>query len=66
MNRFFSLGVIIDKGKPNKTKIEKLIENLSIAFKEKETTKEEIIHIIKSYLPNFNHIETGRTLDEKM
>lgn len=66
MNRFFSLGVITDKGKPNKTKIEKLIENLSIAFKERETTKEEIIHIIKSYLPNFNHIETGRTLDEKM
>ena len=28
--------------------------------------KEEIVQIIKSYLPNFDHIETGKSLDSKM
>ena len=28
--------------------------------------KEEIISIMKEYLPNFKHIETGKSLDSKM
>ena len=34
-------------------------------FKE-ETTKDKIVQIIKDYLPNFEHIETGKSLDSKM
>ena len=29
-------------------------------------SKEEIVQIIKDYLPGFNHIETGKSLDGKM
>ena len=65
MNRFSSLGVIIGKEIPDRKKINKLFNDLEIAF-ECETTKEEIIAIMKEYLPNFEHIESGKSLDSKM
>ena len=35
-------------------------------FNKNETTKEEVVSIMKEYLPNFEHIETGKSLDSKM
>ena len=66
MERFSSLGVITGKAVPNKDRIEKLFSNLTSAFEKDETTKEEIVAIMKDYLPNFEHIETGKSLDSKM
>ena len=37
-----------------------------MAFDKEEPVKEEIVQIIQAYLPNFEHIETGRSLDHKM
>lgn len=65
-DRFGSLGVITGKGIPDKNKIEKMFEELNTAFSKKETTKEEVVHIMRAYLPNFEHIETGKSLDSKM
>lgn len=65
-DRFFSLGVITSKGIPDKSKVKKLFVDLNAAFSKVETTKEEIIAIMKAYLPNFEHIETGKSLDSKM
>lgn len=66
MDRFSSLGVIIGKPIPDKNRIEKLLTALNSTFDQDKTTKEEIISIIKEYLPNFEHIETGKSLDGKM
>lgn len=65
MNRFSSLGVIIGKELPDRKRIEHLYSELNRAFSN-ETTKEEIIAIMKDYLPSFEHIETGKSLDGKM
>ncbi len=65
LKRFLSLGVIIGKQIPDKGSIEKLFMKLNNAFAS-ETSKEEIVRIIKEYLPNFEHIETGKSLDSKM
>ncbi len=65
-DRFTSLGVITGKEIPDKKRIEKLFRDLNTAFDQPEATKEEIIHIMKEYLPNFEHIETGKSLDSKM
>ncbi len=65
-DRFQSLGVITGKDIPDKGKIEKLFKGLNVAFVKEETTKEEIVAIMKAYLPNFAHIETGKSLDSKM
>lgn len=65
-DRFGSLGVIIDKEIPDKEKVKKLFFDLNKAFDKDETSKEEVIAIMKEYLPNFEHIETGKSLDSKM
>ena len=66
MGRFKSLGVITGKEIPNKEKVEKLFVELNAVFSKPATTKEEVISIMKAYLPNFEHIETGKSLDSKM
>lgn len=65
MDRFTSLGVITGKQIPDKTRVDKLFADLNKAF-ESDTSKEEIVKIMKEYLPNFEHIETGKSLDSKM
>lgn len=64
--RFSSLGVIIDKDIPDKDRIDVLFNDLNEAFDKTKTTKEEVIAIMKEYLPNFEHIEAGKSLDSKM
>jgi hypothetical protein len=40
--------------------------DLNAVFDIESTTKEEVVAIMKEYLPNFEHIETGKSLDSKM
>ncbi len=65
-DRFQSLGVITGKEVPDKDRVAKLFAGLNAAFAKEETTKEEVVSIMKAYLPNFEHIETGKSLDSKM
>ena len=65
-DRLRALGVVTDKEIPDKDKVEVLFGELKKAFEKEESTKEEIIAIMKGYLPNFEHIETGKSLDSKM
>ena len=65
-DRLRALGVVTDKEIPDKDKVEVLFGELTKAFEKEESTKEEIIAIMKGYLPNFEHIETGKSLDSKM
>ena len=64
--RFRALGVIVGKPIPDKGKVQRLYDELIDVLKKDETTKEEIVSIMKNYLPNFGHIETGKSLDSKM
>ena len=65
-NRFLSLGVITGKKRPDRERLERLFQELTQAFDSAETTKEDIVRILRGYLPNFDHMETGRLLDSKM
>jgi FlaA1/EpsC-like NDP-sugar epimerase len=65
-DRFKSLGVITGKTVPDKEKIRTLFNKLQEAFEKPMTSKEEVVRIMKEYLPNFEHIETGKSLDNKM
>lgn len=66
LNRLKALGVVTGKEIPDKERVKELFKKLNAAFEKEETTKEEVIAIMKAYLPNFEHIETGRSLDSKM
>ncbi len=65
-NRFNALGVIVNKSVPEKESLMQLLLKLDNSFEKEETSKENIVKIIQEYLPNFNHIEKGKSLDSKM
>lgn len=66
MERLQALGVITGKQVTDKKKVEVLFDKLSAEFAKDKTSKETIIKIMQEYLPNFEHIETGKSLDSKM
>ena len=66
LKRMKSLGVVVDKALPDSEKIKVLFDKLTKEFEKAEPTKTELISVIKEYLPNFEHIETGKSLDSKM
>ncbi len=66
MDRLSALGVITDKVLPDRTAVDHLFDRLETVLSRDDYTKDEIVHILSDYLPNFEHIETGRSLDSKM
>ena len=66
MDRFRALGVVVNKDISETVRVGDLLTKLNFAFKKEEVTKEEIILIMKRYLPNFEHLEAGKSLDSKM
>ena len=65
-DRFSALGVITGKRIPDRKGLEIVLKKLTAEFDQNDVKKEDIVKIIKSYLPNFEHIETGKSLDNKM
>ena len=66
MDRLSALGIITGKEIPSRKDVEVLFNKLTDVFAKDTTSKEEVVEIIKSYLPNFEHIEKGKSLDSKM
>lgn len=66
MDCFEALGVITVRDIVEKARVEKLFQELTEEFDKEAATKENVIKIMKTYLPNFDHIETGKSLDNKM
>lgn len=66
LTRMKSLGVVTNKEIPDVSRIEILFKKLNAAFEKSDTTKDEVVSIMSEYLPNFEHIETGKSLDSKM
>ena len=66
MDRLKSLGIVTEKELIDIEKVNVLFEDLTSAFEKDAVLKEEIVKIIASYLPNFEHIEKGKSLDAKM
>jgi len=64
--RFAALGVITGKEIPSREGVDALVEKLDAAFASGRTSKEDIVTLVGGYLPNFSHIETGKSLDSKM
>ena len=65
-NKYESIGVVTNSLKPSFSEMEVTIKKIETLFKRESYKKEDIIEIMNKILPNFNHIETGKTLDQKM
>ena len=66
MNKFKSLGVIKGKSITDRNAVVELIRTLDNAFESENCYKADIVNILSQYLPSFEHIETGKSLDGKM
>ena len=66
MDRFASLGVIEDVKKRPMEELETFFHELETIFHEPDFTKAEVVEAIKRFLPNFEHVEKGKNLDQKM
>ena len=63
---FVNLGVVKNSKKRDLKEIDAIFDQLRNLFDNNEITKSKIVEILKTYLPNFDHIETGKGLDSKM
>ena len=63
---FVNLGVIKNSKKRTKSEIDNIFIRLLELFRSPNITKAQVVEILREYLPNFDHIETGKGLDSKM
>lgn len=66
MNRYDSLGVIRGNVVDNKESVDKFINRLEGIFNNPDFTKAEVVECIREFIPNFEHEEKGKNLDQKM
>jgi FlaA1/EpsC-like NDP-sugar epimerase len=66
LNKFNSLGFISKKATYSKDEMDKILDELKEAFSFDKTSKCDIVNLLKKYITNFYHIETGFGLDSKM
>lgn len=63
---FVNLGVVKNSKKRSIQEIDAIFDRLHNLFESQNVTKAAIVDVLKVYLPNFEHIETGKGLDSKM
>lgn len=66
LGRFSSLGVITESKHRSKTEVEAFISQLESLFAGRDFTKAQVVQCLKNFLPNFEHREKGKNLDQKM
>jgi FlaA1/EpsC-like NDP-sugar epimerase len=65
-DRFASLGIIKNSVKRDLREIDGIFARLRTLFDSDQVTKVAIVDILKTWLPNFGHIEKGKGLDSNM
>ena len=66
MQRFISLGVVEQTARHNMDEVNTFFENLEAIFHKEDFTKAQVVDAIKEFIPNFEHEEKGKNLDQKM
>lgn len=66
MERFFSLGVVCESNRRSMNEVNDFFTELEGIFHKDYFTKAEIVTAIKTFIPNFEHEEKGKNLDQKM
>jgi FlaA1/EpsC-like NDP-sugar epimerase len=66
MQRFQSLGVVEQTTRHNMDEVNEFFNNLESLFQKDDFTKAQVVEAIKTFIPNFEHEEKGKNLDQKM
>lgn len=65
-NRFRTLGVIEKNKRRPLQEVNEFFQKLEALFHQPDFTKEDVVMALKTFLPNFEHQEKGKNLDQKM
>lgn len=66
MNRFLALGVVEQTSRHDMNEVNTFFNNLEAIFQKEDFTKAQVVEAIKTFIPNFEHEEKGKNLDQKM
>lgn len=66
LERFVNLGVVKNAKRRELAEIDAICAELERLFARDTVTKADVVRVLRGYLPNFVHIETGKSLDQKM
>ena len=66
MLRFLALGVVEQTTRHNLTEVKAFFDSLEAIFAKDDFTKSQVVEAIKVFIPNFEHEEKGKNLDQKI
>lgn len=66
MQRFAALGVVEQTTRHDMVEVNGFFEKLENIFASEDFTKAQVVEALREFLPNFQHEETGKNLDQKM
>ena len=66
MDRFMALGVVEETTRRPMPEVNAFFEKLEDLFAKENFTKAQVVEAIKEFIPNFEHEEKGKNLDQKM
>ena len=66
MQRFQALGVVEQTTRHEMGEVNSFFDKLEAIFADEAFTKAQVVEAIKDFIPNFEHEEKGKNLDQKM
>lgn len=66
MKRFQALGVVEQTTRHKMSEVNGFFDKLESIFAKENFTKAQVVEAIKEFIPNFEHEEKGKNLDQKM
>lgn len=66
MQRFQALGVVEQTTRHEMDEVNSFFDKLEAIFTDEAFTKAQVVEAIKDFIPNFEHEEKGKNLDQKM
>jgi FlaA1/EpsC-like NDP-sugar epimerase len=66
LQRFQALGVVEQTARHSMKEVVEFFNRLEAIFQQDNFTKAQVVEAIKTFIPNFEHEEKGKNLDQKM
>lgn len=66
LERFSALGVVEETPRKNMEQVNVFFDELEDLFSKNDFTKTQVVDAIRKFIPNFEHEEKGKNLDQKM
>lgn len=69
LKRFASIGIVknpVGEASPSPLLATQIVDELRAVLQKDEVSKREIIEVLQHFVPDFQHLETGKNLDTKM